>query len=116
MVNEWAMTLLLDTKHPLQPLVHRARSHSSAFVRALEADSCPPSELKALSRELVQAHACFVDLLAADHQVEQIQPLVDSTKAVMDAMVTRDPTELGVACERTRLSLIAWGDRNGWND
>lgn len=115
LANDVAMTLVLDAKHPVRPLVQRARSHSSAVMRHLETRSNRDSRSKALSKELVQAHACFVDLLAADYQTEQVQPLVDSTKAVMDAMVTADRAAFGSASERMRLWLIAWGDRNGWN-
>ena len=110
------MTLLLDTRHPLLPLVHRAQQHSGAAMRAIDAHPHPESHQKELSKELVQAHACFVDLLAADYQVEQIQPLVDSTKAVMDAMVVADLHAFASASEAMRLAMIAWGDRNGWND
>lgn len=116
MANGSAMTLLLDTRHPLQPLVHRAQSHGAAVMRALDADPHPASHMKRLSPDLVQAHGCFVDLLAADYQVEQIQALVDATKAVMDAMVTSDLSAFASACEGMRLAMIAWGDRNGWND
>lgn len=109
------MNLLLEQTHPPQSLVNRARSHSSEVVHFVDTKRDPASDLKALSKELVQAHASFVDLLAADFQVEQVQPLVASAEAMIDAMVLDDRGGLDLACERMRVALIAWSDRNGWN-
>jgi hypothetical protein len=116
MANNLAMAPLLDTGRPVRPLVRRAKAHSGAVMDALKIRSDLVPHRKALAKELVQAYACFVDLLAAGFQVEQVQPLVDSTKAVMDAMVTDGLAGFDSACEQMRLALIAWGDRNGWND
>lgn len=99
----------------LESLVDRARQHSTAVVRVVGTDADPASHRRRITKDLVQAHAAFLDLLAADHQVEQVRPLSDSTKAMLDALVTGDAAGCKAAYEAMRLSFMAWGDRNGWN-
>lgn len=85
------------------------------MVGTLGTGADPASQGEEVATDLVQAHAGFLDLVAAGHQVEQTRPLADSTKAMLDALVTTDAAGFKSAYEAMRLSLIAWVDRNGWN-
>jgi hypothetical protein len=102
-------------RDPLESLVDRARRHGAAVVRIVGTDADPASHRAGIMHDLVQAHADFLDLLAADHQVEQVRPLAESTKAMLDALVTADAPGCKAAYEVMRLSFMAWSDRNGWN-
>lgn len=84
-------------------------------MRVVGTDADPASHRGRIMHDLVQAHADFLDLLAADHQVEQVRPLADGTKAMLDALVTADTAGCKAAYEVVRLSFMAWSDRNGWN-
>ena len=102
-------------RDPLEALVERSRRHGTAVVGALGTDTDPASRREKVATDLVQAHAGFLDLVAAGHQVEQTQTLADSTKAMLDALVTADAAGFKSAYETMRLSFITWVDRNGWN-
>ncbi|MDE3085391.1 MAG: hypothetical protein KGJ77_01385 [Acidobacteriota bacterium] len=102
-------------RDPLEALVDRSRRYGTAVVRTIGTDADPASHREDVATDLVQAYAGFLDLVAAGHQVEQTRPLADSTKAMLDALVTTDASAFKAAYESMRLSLIAWVDRNGWN-